>query len=75
MSKINNEDLNEKKDEKKTLTAEDMEQVKGGAGYLKLGDIEGESLKLGDIKGESLKLGDIKGESQGLPDITLKRGL
>ncbi len=76
MSKINNEDLNEKKDEKETLSAEDMEQVKGGAGYLKLGDIQGESVKLGDIKGESLKIGDIKGESQRmkLDDITLKRG-
>lgn len=74
MSKINNEDLNEKKEAKETLSAEDMEQVKGGAGYLKIGDIKGESVKIGDIKGESWKVGDIKGDISGISDVTLKRG-
>ena len=38
MAKINIDDLNQGK----KLTAEDMTQVKGGGGYIKIGDIKGE---------------------------------
>ena len=74
MSKIKNEDLGENKGEDKKLTAEEMEQVKGGPAYLKLGDIDGESVKIGDVTGDRLKIGDIKGESLKINDVTLKRG-
>lgn len=60
------------------LEEKDLDDVQGGAAYIKLGDIKGESLatksadylKIGDIDGESklttrfIKFGDIKGESR-----------
>lgn len=64
MSKINNEDLNEKKEGKEeTLSAEDMEQVKGGYVYTKFPTGGVKNLKSGEIKGQGLKIPDISGES------------
>ena len=40
MSKVTSEDLNE--DNGKKLSAEELEQVKGGTPFMKLGDIEGD---------------------------------
>lgn len=58
------------------LEEKDLDEVQGGASYIKFDGVDGESLtrstdylKVGDIDGESklttdyLKLGDIKGES------------